>query len=110
MNTRPRLQRFYQRSIEEFFEGYEEYLNCTIDIVGKLEKKIKNGQFTKMVFMGMGCSTIGPELLRDYFVHKKIPIEVIVTSEYNFKRLKWQNRIDKNTLVLIQSGTASMDL
>lgn len=49
-----------------------------------LAERIGQGQFKRMVFYGMGCSSVVSDIVKGFFLTKKIPIHVDVVNDYDY--------------------------
>jgi glucose/mannose-6-phosphate isomerase len=75
---------------ESLLWGHEyslEYLNKD------LQHKIETGHFKRLVFYGMGCSSVVSDIVKGFFKNEKVPIHVDVINDYD---LAWF--IDENVL------------
>jgi glucose/mannose-6-phosphate isomerase len=67
-----------------------------------LRTRIESGQFKKMVFYGMGCSSVVSDIVKGFFLTEHIPIHVQVINDYD---LDWfidrETLKDDSTLVII---------
>jgi glucose/mannose-6-phosphate isomerase len=50
-----------------------------------LAERIRSGQFKRMVFYGMGCSSVVSDIVKGFFLTKDIPIYVDVVNDYEYK-------------------------
>jgi glucose/mannose-6-phosphate isomerase len=51
-----------------------------------LRKRIESGQFKRIVFYGMGCSSVVSDIVKGFFLTEDIPIRVDVVNDYD---LEW---------------------
>jgi glucose/mannose-6-phosphate isomerase len=58
-----------------------------------LRKRIAAGQFKRIVFYGMGCSSVVSDIVKGFFLTEDIPIRVDVVNDYD---LEWF--VDPDTL------------
>jgi glucose/mannose-6-phosphate isomerase len=47
-----------------------------------LRTRIESGQFKRIVFYGMGCSSVVSDIVKGFFLNEKIPIHVQVINDY----------------------------
>ena len=101
----PRLQR-YKQFIQS---GFADSLlwNKDYSLVGvdkELISRIKKGQFSRIIFTGMGCSAIVSDVVKGFFASQKIPIYIEVINDYDVDFLLDKEVLqDKKTLVIISS-------
>jgi glucose/mannose-6-phosphate isomerase len=48
-----------------------------------LRDKIESGQFKRIVFYGMGCSSVVSDIVKGFFLTERIPIHVQVVNDYD---------------------------
>jgi len=51
-----------------------------------LRKRIESGQFNRIVFYGMGCSSVVSDIIKGFFLEERIPVRVDVINDYD---LEW---------------------
>ena len=49
----------------------------------ELKIKISSGAFRRIVFYGMGCSSVVSDVMKGFFKSEKIPIKVDVVNDYD---------------------------
>jgi glucose/mannose-6-phosphate isomerase len=80
----PRLERLEQMLGDPLFEsilwGHEYDLN---GLDNSLRVKIESGQFKRIVFYGMGCSSVVSDIVKGFFLTEHIPIHVQVVNDYD---------------------------
>jgi len=97
----PRLERLSKVIGAPLFEsllwGHEYSLDhLNVD----LQKRIESGQFNRLVFYGMGCSSVVSDVVKGFFKSEKVPIHVDVINDYD---LSWF--VDPNILKSDQTLT-----
>ena len=50
---------------------------------GTLVDKVKSGQFKRIVFYGMGCSSVVSDMMKGFFKSQDVPIHVDVVNDYD---------------------------
>ncbi len=100
-----RLVRYKEFIEREYISGLTRNKEYSLESLDKnLLKKIKKGQFKRIVFTGMGCSAIVSDMIQGFFVSEKIPIPVFVVNDYNFEYFIDPEILkDGKTLVIISS-------
>lgn len=67
-----------------------------------LRERIASGRFNRIVFYGMGCSSVVSDIVKGFFLKEGIPIHVDVVNDYDFE---WfvnpRNLADERTLTII---------
>ncbi|KAF4958420.1 hypothetical protein FGADI_2342 [Fusarium gaditjirri] len=58
-----------------------------------LLQRIESGQFKRLVFYGMGCSSVVSDIVKGFFLNEKIPLHVQVINDYD---LDWF--VDRNVM------------
>jgi glucose/mannose-6-phosphate isomerase len=48
-----------------------------------LRNRIESGQFSRIVFYGMGCSSVVSDIVKGFFLSERIPIRVEVINDYD---------------------------
>lgn len=90
----PRLERLEPMLGDPLFEsilwGHEYDLN---GLDNGLRTRIESKQFKRIVFYGMGCSSVVSDIVKGFFLTERIPIHVQVINDYD---LDWF--IDRNTM------------
>ncbi|MFE7121328.1 SIS domain-containing protein [Streptomyces sp. NPDC057654] len=80
----PRLQRLEEVLGEPLFEsllwGHEYDLSGLDD---GLRDRIESGRFKRIVFYGMGCSSVVSDIVKGFFKAERIPIQVDVVNDYD---------------------------
>lgn len=90
----PRLERLEEMLGDPLFESIlwgHEY-----DLEGldrDLRARIESGTFRRIVFYGMGCSSVVSDIVKGFFMAERIPVQVEVINDYD---LDWF--IDRNVL------------
>jgi glucose/mannose-6-phosphate isomerase len=79
----PRLQRLEEMLGNPLFEsilwGHEYDLD---GLNSDLRARIESGQFKRIVFYGMGCSSVVSDIVKGFFLSEGIPIQVQVVNDY----------------------------
>jgi glucose/mannose-6-phosphate isomerase len=65
---------------ESILWGHEYDLSGLDD---SLRERIKSGQFTRIVFYGMGCSSVVSDIVKGFFLSERIPVQVQVINDYD---------------------------
>jgi glucose/mannose-6-phosphate isomerase len=99
----PRLERLSHLIGTPLFEsimwGHEYDLS---GLNGVLENKIESGQFKRIVFYGMGCSSVVSDMMKGFFKSQDIPIHVDVVNDYDTEWFIRDSALcDDSTLVII---------
>jgi len=100
-----RLVRYKQYTNIEFIQSLVKNDEYSLDeMQDGLMQKIKNNEFNRIVFTGMGCSAIVSNMIRGFFAEIKHPIQIHVINDYDFQLLL-DNKIlsDPQTLIIISS-------
>ncbi|WP_236259687.1 SIS domain-containing protein [Streptomyces hygroscopicus] len=67
-----------------------------------LRERIASGQFKRIVFYGMGCSSVVSDIVKGFFLSERIPVQVQVINDYD---LEWfvdrEVMKDPSTLTII---------
>ncbi|WP_158897267.1 SIS domain-containing protein [Streptomyces hygroscopicus] len=67
-----------------------------------LRERIASGQFKRIVFYGMGCSSVVSDIVKGFFLSERIPVQVQVVNDYD---LEWfvdrEVMKDPSTLTII---------
>nr|RBQ92839.1 hypothetical protein FVER53263_01713 [Fusarium verticillioides] len=88
----PRLERLQPMLGNPLFEsilwGHEYDLS---KLNTDLRQRIESGQFKRLVFYGMGCSSVVSDIVKGFFLDEKIPLHVQVINDYD---LDWF--VDRN--------------
>ena len=48
-----------------------------------LRERIQTGQFKRIVFYGMGCSSVVSDIVKGFFLSESIPLQVNVVNDYD---------------------------
>ena len=100
----PRLKRYKQFIEKEYISGLTRNGEYLLDLKKELESKIRNRQFERILFTGMGCSAIVSDIIKGFFISQKIPIHVEVINDYDIDYLLDKETLkDGKTLVIISS-------
>jgi glucose/mannose-6-phosphate isomerase len=100
----PRLKRYKQFIEKEFISGLTRNKEYSLNLKKELEDKIRNNQFSRILFTGMGCSAIVSDIIKGFFADPKIPIHVEVINDYEIDFLVNKEILqDRKTLVIISS-------
>ena len=99
----PRLERLEALLGDPLFEsilwGHEYDLRA---LNPELRRRIESGQFKRLVFYGMGCSSVVSDIVKGFFRVYKIPMHVDVINDYD---LEWfvdgEVMKDETTLAII---------
>jgi glucose/mannose-6-phosphate isomerase len=79
----PRLQRLEEMLGNPLFEsvlwGHEYDLD---GLDSDLRARIESGRFKRIVFYGMGCSSVVSDIVKGFFLSEGIPIQVQVVNDY----------------------------
>jgi len=99
----PRLERLSAVIGTPLFEsllwGHEYTLEYLHD---DLHQRIESGQFNRIVFYGMGCSSVVSDVVKGFFKSEKIPIHVDVINDYDLSWFVDENILkNDNTLTII---------
>uniref|UniRef100_A0A0D2XG28 Bifunctional glucose-6-phosphate/mannose-6-phosphate isomerase C-terminal domain-containing protein n=1 Tax=Fusarium oxysporum (strain Fo5176) TaxID=660025 RepID=A0A0D2XG28_FUSOF len=90
----PRLERLQPMLGNPLFEsilwGHEYDLSR---LNTDLRQRIESGQFKRLVFYGMGCSSVVSDIVKGFFLNEKIPLHVQVINDYD---LDWF--VDRNVM------------
>lgn len=90
----PRIERLSHFLGDDLFEstlwGHDYDLT---HLNADLAERIKSGTFKRIVFYGMGCSSVVSDIVKGFFLTKDIPIHVDVVNDYDYT---WF--VDKKTL------------
>ncbi|RLJ08795.1 MAG: hypothetical protein DRP16_00690, partial [Candidatus Aenigmatarchaeota archaeon] len=60
----PRLKRYKQFIENEYLSGLTKNKEYLLDLKKELENKIRNKQFKRILFTGMGCSAIVSDIIK----------------------------------------------
>jgi glucose/mannose-6-phosphate isomerase len=100
----PRLKRYKQFIEKEFIPRLTRNDEYSLNLNKILENKIRNKQFSRILFTGMGCSAIVSDIVKGFFADQKIPIYVEVINDYEIDFLVSKEILqDGKTLVIISS-------
>jgi glucose/mannose-6-phosphate isomerase len=100
----PRLKRYKQFIEKEFISRLTRNKEYSLNLKKELEDKIRNNQFSRILFTGMGCSAIVSDIIKGFFADQKIPIHVEVINDYEIDFLVNKEILqDGKTLVIISS-------
>ena len=99
----PRVQRLSQFLGDPLFEstlwGHEYTLK---DLNADLRTRIESQQFNKIVFYGMGCSSVVSDIVKGFFLTENIPIHVNVINDYDVDWFINREELqDERTLIFI---------
>jgi glucose/mannose-6-phosphate isomerase len=99
----PRLQRLEEMLGSPLFEsihwGHEYDLS---ELDNNLRNRIESGQFKRIVFYGMGCSSVVSDIVKGFFLEEGIPIRVEVINDYDLDWFIARNVMqDEATLTII---------
>lgn len=98
----PRLERLEKMLGDPLFEsilwGHEYDLG---ELDEGLRERIASGRFSRLVFYGMGCSSVVSDIVKGFFISERIPLHVDVINDYE---LDWF--IDRG--VLQDEGTLTI--
>ncbi len=99
----PRLERLEPMLGNPLFESLlwgHEYDLSGLD--ESLRERIASGQFKRIVFYGMGCSSVVSDIVKGFFLSERIPVQVQVINDYD---LEWfvdrEVMKDPSTLTII---------
>ncbi|WP_414945568.1 SIS domain-containing protein [Amycolatopsis sp. cmx-11-32] len=99
-----RLDR-YERFIEkEYLPGLlkpDEY--SMAGLTEGLRERLAANRFKRIAFTGMGCSAIVSDIVRGYFTELRLPVEVHVLNDYDFRFLAPASALDDETLYVVSS-------
>jgi glucose/mannose-6-phosphate isomerase len=82
----PRLARLQELLGDPLFESLlwgHEYDLSGLD--PDLASRISAGQFSRIVFYGMGCSSVVSDIVKGFFLHERTPIRVEVVNDYDYQ-------------------------
>ncbi|GLV78362.1 hypothetical protein Shyhy02_63620 [Streptomyces hygroscopicus subsp. hygroscopicus] len=103
MQVQPRLERLEPMLGNPLFESLlwgHEYDLSGLD--ESLRERIASGQFKRIVFYGMGCSSVVSDIVKGFFLSERIPVQVQVINDYD---LEWfvdrEVMKDPSTLTII---------
>jgi glucose/mannose-6-phosphate isomerase len=99
----PRLERLKDLLGNPLFESVLWGHEYTLDGMNKnLRSKIEAGQFNRIVFYGMGCSSVVSDVVKGFFKSQNIPIHVDVVNDYDVDWFIDEAILkDKRTLAII---------
>ncbi|MFE2025353.1 SIS domain-containing protein [Streptomyces hygroscopicus] len=67
-----------------------------------LRERIASGQFKRIVFYGMGCSSVVSDIVKGFFLSERIPVQVQVINDYDLEWFVDQEVMkDPSTLTII---------
>ncbi|KAJ5202174.1 bifunctional phosphoglucose phosphomannose isomerase [Penicillium cf. viridicatum] len=90
----PRLERLEPMLGDPLFESILWGHDYDLDGLEKgLQSRIESGQFKRIVFYGMGCSSVVSDIVKGFFLNYKIPMHVQVINDYD---LDWF--VDRETM------------
>jgi len=101
----PRLK-IYQEFIEkDYLKSLSQNKDYSLaGLKDELKQKIKNKQFKRIVFCGMGCSAAVGQMLKGFLINQKIPLSVEVVNGYDVDYLIDKQIIkDNKSLIIIKS-------
>ncbi len=79
----PRLQRLEEMLGNPLFESILWGHEYDLDGLDRdLRDRIESGQFKRIVFYGMGCSSVVSDIVKGFFLSEGIPIQVQVVNDY----------------------------
>jgi len=79
----PRLQRLEEMLGNPLFESVLWGHEYDLDGLDKdLRDRIESGHFKRIVFYGMGCSSVVSDIVKGFFLSEGIPIQVQVVNDY----------------------------
>ncbi|MFY1623825.1 SIS domain-containing protein [Micromonospora sp. WMMD735] len=97
-----RYEAFLKSRYRADFRKADEYSIEEID--PELRKRMAGGQFTRIVFSGMGCSAIVSDVIGTYLNASGAAVEVHVFNDYDFPYLVPRSVVDdEGTLFIISS-------
>jgi glucose/mannose-6-phosphate isomerase len=105
MSVQSRLVRYAEFIENEYLAGFRKPDEYSLENLSPdLRRRIRNGEFTRIVFTGMGCSAIVSDVIRGYFVEQRVPIDVHVMNDYDSRFLIPDSILhDEGTLIVISS-------
>ena len=99
----PRVERLEKMLGDALFESIlwgHEYDMGGLD--PRLQERIESGQFKRVVFYGMGCSSVVSDIVKGFFRAEGIPIRVEVVNDYDYDWFVDRNLLtDEATLTII---------
>ncbi len=99
----PRLERLEPMLGNPLFESLlwgHEYDLSGLD--ESLRERIASGQFKRIVFYGMGCSSVVSDIVKGFFLSERIPVQVQVINDYDLEWFVDQEVMkDPSTLTII---------
>jgi len=101
----PRLERYKEFIEKEYIKSLTNNQAHDLSLLKPdLKRKIRQGQFERIVFSGMGCSAIVVEMIKGFLIEQKIPLRVEIINDYMFEYFIEPKIIkDKKTLIIISS-------
>lgn len=101
----PRLKRYKAFIDTQFIDSLTWNKDYSLDdLKSNIKKKIASKQFRRIIFTGMGCSAIVSDVMKGFFIDRKIPIGVEVINDYDVDHLVDINALkDSGTLVIVSS-------
>src|SRR3954471_4096319 len=99
-----RLDRYERFIDKEYLPGMlkpDEY--SMAELTGGLRERLAANRFKRIAFTGMGCSAVVSDIVRGYFTELRLPIEVHVLNDYDFRFLAPASALDDETLYVISS-------
>ena len=80
----PRLERLEKMLGDPLFESILWGNEYDLDgLTSGLRSRIESGQFKRIVFYGMGCSSVVSDIVKGFFLSERIPIHVEVINDYD---------------------------
>ncbi|MCA2220020.1 SIS domain-containing protein [Nonomuraea aurantiaca] len=105
MPLQPRIARYSQFINEEYHCGFlkgNEY--SSDEFSDDLARRISEGEFSRIVFTGMGCSAIVSDIIRGYLKEQRSSFEVHVVNDYDWDSLLPGSVVhDAGTLFIVSS-------
>jgi len=99
----PRLERLEEMLGNPLFESLlwgHEYDLSRLD--AGLRERIESGQFKRIVFYGMGCSSVVSDIVKGFFRTADIPVQVDVVNDYDLDWFISRDVVkDEGTLTII---------
>jgi glucose/mannose-6-phosphate isomerase len=99
----PRLERLSGVIGQPLFESLLWGHEYTLDhLQPGLKQRIENRQFNRLVFYGMGCSSVVSDIVKGWFKHEHVPIHVNVINDYDYDWFVDETVLkSENTLIII---------
>jgi glucose/mannose-6-phosphate isomerase len=94
-----RLNKLLGNSLYESLLWGDDYSTELIDEA--LKRRIRTGHFQRLVFYGMGCSSVVSDVMKAFLLEEKLPLEVEVVNDYSFEWFTSPERLCSDTTLSI---------